>query len=97
MLDRCRYRIDVYRSHDDSLDAVAHDIASFACGDLRQRAGGRLIGDFGATFPLRGENMNRALAEIIFRIVHKSHQSNVVAPELLEIRFRFVMYRPDKP
>src|SRR6266404_8518196 len=97
MLERCRDRLDVSRSHDDSLNAVAHDIASFACGDLRQRAGGRLIGDFCATFPLRGENMNCALAEIIFRIAHKSHKANVFAPELLEIRLRFVMYRADKP
>src|SRR6266403_331543 len=97
MLERCRDRLDVSRSHNDSLDAVAHDVASFACGDLRQRAGGRLIGDFGATFPLRGENMNRALAKIIFRILHKSHEANVIAPELLEIRLRFVMYRANKP
>src|SRR5260370_26029051 len=97
MLERCRDRLDVSGSHDDSLDAVAHDIASLACGDLRQRAGRRLIGDFCATFPLRGENMNRGLAKIIFRIMHKSHKANVFAPELLEIRLRLVMDRADKP
>src|SRR6266516_5511506 len=97
MLQRRHDRIDVSRSHDDSFDAVAHNIASFACGDLRQGAGGRFIGDFGATFPLRGKNMNRTLAKIALRIMHKSHKANVVAPELLEIRLRFVMDRAYKP
>src|SRR5437773_6745154 len=97
MLQRRGDRIDVSWSHDDSFDAVTHDIASLTCGDLRQRAGGRFIGDFGATFPLRGKNMNRALAKILLRIVHESHKANVVAPELIEIRLRFVMHRADKP
>src|SRR5260370_13918745 len=95
---QCRCdRLDVSRSHNDSFDAVAYDIASFTCGDLRQRAGGRFIGDFGATFPLRGKNMNRALAKIVLRIAHESYKANVVAPELLEIRLRFVMHSADKP
>src|SRR5260370_38013211 len=97
MLQCRRDRLDVSRSHNDSFDAAAYDISSFTCGDLRQRAGGRFIGDFGATFPLRGKNMNRALAKIILRIAHESYKPNVVAPELLEILRPFVMRRADQP
>src|SRR5204863_7758176 len=52
MFDRRRDRIDISRLHDDSLHAIAHQIACFACSDLWQTAGSRLVGDFGAALPL---------------------------------------------
>src|SRR5438046_10319937 len=88
MLERCGDRLNISRLDDNSIHAIAHNIARLARGDLRQPAGGCFICDFGATLPLRRQNANRALAEIIFRIVHKSHNANVIAPELLEIRLR---------
>ncbi len=97
MLERCGDRLNISRLHDNSIHAIAHNIARLARGDLRQPAGGCFICDFGATLPLRRKNMNRALAEIIFRIVHKSYNANVIAPELLEIRLRFIVDVTDKP
>ena len=41
--------------------------------------------------------MDRALAEIILRIRHKSHNANVIAPEFLEMRLRFVVDITDEP
>src|SRR6266700_5892226 len=97
MLERSDDCLNIPRSYDYSLHAIAHYIARLARGDLRETAGGRLIGNLGAAFPVRRKNMDRALAEIILRIRHKSHDTNVIAPELLEIRLRLVVDVTDKP
>ena len=97
MIERCCNRVDVLWSHDNSLHAIAHDVARFARSDLRQRAGGRFISDFGAALPLLRKNMGRALVEIVLRIAHKSHDADVIAPELLEKRLRLVVDGTDQP
>src|SRR5437764_14491695 len=84
-------------SHYKSLHAIAHYVARLALSDLRQRAGGRFISDFGATLPLRRKNVNRALNQTILWIPHKSYNANIISPEFLEILLRFVMHSTDKP
>src|SRR4029077_5351632 len=95
MLERRGDPADIARLHNDSLNAIAHDIACLARGDLRQAACRRLVCDFGAPLPLRGENMDRPLAEIILRVADKSYDANVITPELLQIRLRFVVHETD--
>src|SRR6266480_3353122 len=97
MIERCCNRVDVLWSHDNSLYAIAHDVARFARSDLRQRAGGGFISDFGTALPLRGKNVDRALDKTILWIAHKSYNPNIISPEFLEILLRFVMHRTDKP
>src|SRR5204863_4686765 len=97
MIERRGDRVDVLWLHDNSLHAIAHDVARFARSDLRQRAGGRFISDFGAALPLRGKNVNRALDKTILWIAHKSYNPNVISPEFLEILLRFVMHSTHKP
>ena len=43
MLERRCDGADICRLHDDAFDAIAHNIARFARGDLRQRAGRRFV------------------------------------------------------
>ena len=85
-------RADICRLHDDALDAISDNIARFARSDLRQRAGRCFVCDFGAALPLRRKNMYCALAEIILRVRHKSYDANIITPELLQIRFSFLMH-----
>src|SRR4029453_12006464 len=93
---RCN-RVNVSRFDDDSLHVLAHHIACLPGSDLRQRARGRLIGHFGAALPLRWKNVDGALAEITLRIADKTYDANIIAPELLQIRLRFVMHGTDQP
>src|SRR6266487_601484 len=97
IFERGRDRIDVSRPDNNSLDLIAHDIARFPSGDLRQTAGRRFIRDFGASLPLRGKDVHRALAEITLRIADKPQGADVIAPEFLQIRLRFLMHRTDQP
>src|SRR5206468_10043123 len=90
-------RVHISRLPNDSFDAIAHHIARLACGDLRQPARGRLICDLGAPLPLRRENMNRALAEIILRVTDKSYDANVIVPEFLQIRLRLFVHETNEP
>ena len=62
--------------HDTSRLAVAQE-------DERQSARRRFIRDFRAAFPLRGENVERSLVEIILRVTHKADDANVITPELV--------------
>ena len=52
-------------------------------GDLRQSAGRRFVRDFRAAFPLRGENVDCSLVEIILWIANEPDNANIIAPELL--------------
>src|SRR4030095_4733162 len=97
MIERCGNLFALLWSHDNSLHAIAHDVACFARSDLRQRASGRFISDFGAALPLRGKNVDRALDKTILWIAHKSYNPNIISPEFLEILLRFVMHSTDKP
>src|SRR5207247_10356567 len=90
-------RVGSSRLHHDCFDAIAHHIAGLACGDLSQRARGRLICDLGAPLPLRRENMNRALAKIILRVTDKSYDANVIVPEFLQIRLRLFVQETNEP
>src|SRR5215475_183804 len=97
VLECCCERVDITRLNDNSFDTVTHDIARFACGDLRQRACCGFIRHFGAAFPLRRKNMYRALIKIILWIAHKSHDPDVLAPEFFKKRFRFIVHVADQP
>src|SRR6266436_880674 len=97
MLERSCDRVHVSRLHDDSFNAIAHHVACLARGDLRQRARRRFICNLGAPLPLRRKNVNRALAEIILRIPHKSYDTDVIAPEFLQIRLRLVVHKTNEP
>src|ERR1044071_9530996 len=97
MLQRRCDRIDITRPDDDAFDAVAHYIAGLTSGDLGQRARRGFVWHFGAAFPLRRKNMHRSLVQIILRVANKSHLSNVIAPELLQIRLRFVLHITYQP
>src|SRR4030095_8096010 len=97
MLKCRRNRVNVSRFDNDSLHIIAHYIAGLPRSDLRQRAGGSLIGNFGATLPLRWKNVDGALAEITLWIAHKNYDANIIAPNLLQIRLRFVMHGTDQP
>src|SRR5262249_49797156 len=83
VFQRCRDRVHISWFHNNALSAIADDVAGLARGDLRQTACRRFICDLSAAFPLRRENVDRALAEIILRVTHESNRANVVAPELL--------------
>ena len=83
MLQRSRNRVHISRFHDDSLNSVTNHITRFTRGDLRQSARRRFIRDFRAAFPLRGENVERSLVEIILRVTHKADDANVITPELV--------------
>src|SRR4029453_4786462 len=97
MLECRRNRLNVSWFDDDSLHIVPHHIACLSGGDLRQRAGGCFIGHFRAALPLRWKNVDRALREITLRIAHKAYDANIIAPELLKIRLRFVMHGAAQP
>ena len=83
MLQRCRNCLHISGLHDHTLNSIADHIARLARGDLRQSARSGFICDLRAAFPLRGENMDRVLAEIILRVTHEPDDANVIAPELL--------------
>src|SRR5437667_99515 len=89
MLKCRRNRVNISRFDDDSLHIIAYHIACLSRGDLRQGAGGRLIGNFGTTLPLRRKDMDGALAEIALRIANKTYDANIIEPELLQIRLCF--------
>src|SRR6266540_4257325 len=97
MLKCRRNRVNISRFDDNSLHIIAHHIACLSRGDLGQGAGGCLIRHFGAALPLRWKNMDGALAEISLWIAHKTYDANIIAPELLQIRLRFVMHGTDEP
>src|SRR5437870_10936071 len=83
MLQRRRNCAHVSRLYDDSLNSTTDDIARLARGDLRQSARRRFVRDFGAAFPLRGENVDCPLVEIILRVAHEPNDTNIIPPELL--------------
>src|SRR5438477_6024601 len=97
MLKRSCDCVHISRFHNDSVDPITHDIACLASGNLRQGAGGCVVGDLGAPLQLRRKNVHRALVEISLRVSHKPYNANVIAPELLQIRLRFFMHEPDQP
>src|SRR5437762_7548883 len=84
MLERRRDSINVPRLYDYSFNTIAHHVACLLRGDLRQCACRGFISHFRAPLPLRRKNMDTALVQIIFRVADKSHDANVVAPELLQ-------------
>ena len=92
MLERVRNRIDIARPHNDALDLVADYVSRFASGDLRQCAGRSFIGDFGASLPLRGKNVHRALTKIRLRILHETEDADVVAPKFLQVTFGLLVH-----
>src|SRR4029450_5321707 len=97
MLERRCDCVDITRLYNNSFHAVAHYIACFTCGDLRQRACRGFICHFGAAFPLRRKNMYRALVKIILRVAYKSHYADVIAPEFFKERLRFIMHVAYQP
>src|SRR5437867_440231 len=76
-----RDRVHISRPDNNSLDLIAHHIPRFPSRDLRQTAGRRFIRNFGTSFPLRWENVHRALAEITLWIAHEAQGADVIAPE----------------
>ena len=61
-------------------DAVVHDVAGFARGDLRQPAGRRFVDDLRAPFALRRENVDRPLAQIILHVAREPDDLDIVPP-----------------
>src|SRR6266851_9401133 len=97
MLERARDGIDVSGLNDDSLNAVADDVARFAGRDLRQTAGRRFVNNFRAALPLRWKNVHRALTETGLRVAHETESLDVLAPKSFQVRPGFIMHRPDQP
>src|SRR5260370_20239066 len=97
MLDRGRDGIDISRLNDNSFHAVAYHIPRFAGRDHGQAGGGRFVNRFGAAFQPRWKNVNRTLTEIILEIAFETDNANILAPELLQIWFRFVMDAAEQP
>ena len=97
MLDRGRDCIDISRLNDNSFYAIAHYVARFAGRDHGQAGGGRFVNRFGAAFQPRWKNVNRTLIEIILEIAFETENANILAPELLQIWFRFVMNAAEQP
>jgi hypothetical protein len=94
----CRHNcVDISGLDDDSLYSIAHYVAGFARRDDWQTASRRLVNNFRAAFPLRRENVDGALVQIIFRVAHKSDRLDVVAPKLFQIWFGFFVHRADQP
>src|SRR5947207_9211380 len=71
MLQRGPNCVHISRLYDDALNSITNYIARFVRGDLRQSACCRFVRDLRATFPLRGENVDCSLAEIILWITNK--------------------------
>src|SRR3954447_10702615 len=94
MLKSICYGGYVSRLHDHSFNLIAHHVACLARGDLRQCTRRRFVGNLGAPLPLRRENVNASLVQIIFRVPHEADDSNVVTPELLQVWLCFVVYEP---
>ena len=95
--NRRRQLADIARRNDDSFDAVVDHVARFARRDLRQPAGRRFVSDFRASFALRRENVDGSLAQIIFHVAHEADHLDVVPPEFLQMRLRFLMHGADQP
>ena len=89
--------IDIARLHDNSFHAIAHYIACFTRGDLGQSARCGFVYRLGAAFPLRRKNIYCALAKVILQVALKSDDPDVIAPELLEKRLRFVVHLANQP
>ena len=83
--------------HDNALNSIADDIAAFAGCDCRQAASGRFVNRFCAAFPLRWENIDRALTQVVLQITRKSQHFNIVSRELFQMRPGFLMHRADQP
>src|ERR1700720_1274093 len=97
MLERACDSIDISGLNDDSLGAVADDVARFAGGDLRQTAGRRFVNNFRTALPLRWKNVHRALTETGLRVTHKTESFDVLAPKPFQVPSGFIMHRPDQP
>src|SRR5438309_1056517 len=55
------------------------------------------VGNFGAAFQLRRENVNGGLVQIILHVLHKTNDPNVVAPEFFEMPLCFIMDGTKQP
>src|SRR4249919_1985159 len=71
MLQCRRDCVNIAGLYDDSLNSITHHIARLTRGDLRQSARRCFVGDFRAAFPLRGENVDCSLVEVIFWIANE--------------------------
>ena len=85
VLNRSCEGVDIRWRDDDSLHPIFHHVAGFARRDLRQPAGGRLVGNFRAAFALRRKDMDRRLSQVSLRGAGEPHHLDTIVREFLEV------------